>query len=86
MGALGGAAVGPAIGLTVLGGAAVGGLAGAAVGGLTGAAFEMPWYYYPYWTPNYHPYYYQPHYAPMVPRMYPYYPMQWAPAPAFGYW
>jgi len=90
LGALGGAALGGLGGywLGGLTGAALGGIAGAAVGGLAGAA-AYPCYY-PYWGPYYSPYYYgygyQPLYPAMMPRPYFQYPMQWFPAPMFGYW
>jgi len=87
--ALGGAALGGFGGLALggLAGAAIGGLAGAAVGGAAGMALSYPWYYHQYWSPYYQPYnYYQPYYPTMTPYTYPRYPMQWFPAPAFGYW
>ena len=89
LGALGGAALGGFGGLALGGftGAAIGGLAGAAVGGAAGIALSYPWYYHHYWSPYYQPYqYYQPYYPTMTPYMYPRYPMQWFPAPVFGYW
>jgi hypothetical protein len=89
LGALGGLAVGGLGGWALggLAGAAIGGVAGAAFGGMVGAAmYPYPWYYSHYWPSCNQPYYYQPYYPVMFPRVYPQYPMQWGPAPAFGYW
>ncbi|HMK82419.1 MAG TPA: hypothetical protein VK503_01750 [Candidatus Bathyarchaeia archaeon] len=66
----------------------IGFLAGAALGGLAGytlGAWPYPWYWRPYYAPNY--YYQTPSYPPYYPYpSYPYYsgPHGWHPW--YGYW
>ncbi len=88
LGVLGGAAVGGLGGWALGGfaGAALGGIAGAALGGALGAAASYQCYYYPYRPLYFNRYYYQPSYPVAMPYVYQQYPMQWFPAPAFGYW